>query len=186
MNNNIKLSEAIEITIGIVIGLIIGAFLLRLLRTDKKMKSNYDERQKLIRGKGYKMAFCTLVVYEFILMIGHTYTDNLFMDYFTERILGIFLAIGVHGCYCIMHDGYFALNDKNRGTIVSIIVIGMINIFLGVDSVISGVAVDDGRLTYRSINLICGAMLLAIGITLLVKFRKDRENEESLDDGKDE
>lgn len=40
--------------VGILIGLVLVAILIRYVRTDKKIKAKYDERQELIRGRGFK------------------------------------------------------------------------------------------------------------------------------------
>ena len=72
--------------------------------------------------------------------------------------------------------GYFALNEK-KGCFIAIAVVGgMINMVLGVWAFVSGVAFSNGQLTFRSLNLFCGIMILIIGgVMLLKKIRKEDE-----------
>ena len=50
--------------IGIVIGLIACVVLFKISNTNHKSKTEYDERQQVIRGKAYRYAFYVLAVYE--------------------------------------------------------------------------------------------------------------------------
>ena len=43
--------------VGITVGVILVMVLLKMSNTDKKIKTEYDERQERIRGKAYKYAF---------------------------------------------------------------------------------------------------------------------------------
>ena len=50
--------------IGICIGLIFCVIIFRFANRNKKLKSEYDERQLQIRGRSYMFAFYAVVIYE--------------------------------------------------------------------------------------------------------------------------
>ena len=43
---------------GVLIGLVIAVIMLRFVNKNKKMTAEYDEMQKLVRGRGYMASFC--------------------------------------------------------------------------------------------------------------------------------
>ena len=57
------------VAVGIFVGLIICAVLFRFANTNKKLKSEYDERQRAIRNLAYKYAFYTVMFYEVLMLV---------------------------------------------------------------------------------------------------------------------
>ncbi len=59
------------LTVGVVIGLIVGiicvVLLLAVTKTDENVKYKYDERQELVRGRGFKYGFFILLIYNAII-----------------------------------------------------------------------------------------------------------------------
>ena len=45
---------------GLMIGLVIAVILLKFANKDHRFKTQYDERQESIKGRGYKYSFYTL------------------------------------------------------------------------------------------------------------------------------
>ena len=43
---------------GVLIGLVIAVIMLRFVNKNKKMTAEYDEMQKLVRGRGYMDTLC--------------------------------------------------------------------------------------------------------------------------------
>ena len=54
-----NIAYIIGVIVGVAVGLVLTFLLIRYSRTDKKIKPKYDERQELIRGRGFKYAFYT-------------------------------------------------------------------------------------------------------------------------------
>ena len=57
------------VAVGLVIGLIIAVIILKAANTNRKAKTEYDERQKEIRGRAYMYAFYTVIVLECVMML---------------------------------------------------------------------------------------------------------------------
>ena len=61
--NDMNTAYIIGVIAGVAVGLVLVFLLIRYFRTDKKIMPQYDERQELIRGRGFKYAFYTSLVY---------------------------------------------------------------------------------------------------------------------------
>ena len=55
---------AAGIPVGIAVGIILVVIILRFINRNKKVTTEYDERQKQIRGEGYKIAFFAVLLFE--------------------------------------------------------------------------------------------------------------------------
>lgn len=165
---------------GYVLGLIVGAFIsvfiillmITITRNDKKLKCNYDERQQLVRGKGFKYAFLVELIGNSIII----FINPLISDKINCTIL-IFLVIGLgaltYGVYCIFNDAYFSLNDNPKRFMILFGAIGFYNLFIGILTM----SHDDIVLTdpYPSglVNIICAAVCIGILIAICIKKIKD-------------
>ena len=86
---------------GLMIGLVLVAIFSKIANTDKKVKSEYDERQQRIRGKAYKYSFYTMIMYH-AFMIALAFMDiSIPVEPYVSEFLGIFLGCTVLGVYCI-------------------------------------------------------------------------------------
>ena len=98
-------------SIGFVIGLMIAAVLIVVLfkyaNRDGKIKSEYDERQKVVRGKAYKYAFYTVLIYQIIVTILTECGIGLHMESYAQSFIGILFGCLTLGCYCIWNDVYW-------------------------------------------------------------------------------
>ncbi len=163
--------------IGLVIGLLLVVIMLAITKTNDKIKCDFDERHEMIRGKGFKYAFFTMVIGNGLFAILHTLEISLFADMLVAMTFSILLGVMVFACYCIWNDGYFALNENKTMLMILFAFIGVFNIVLGATSFAQGVAFVDGRLTIRSLNLFCGILMLIIFVTILCKHIKDGREE---------
>nr|MCR4806342.1 hypothetical protein [Lachnospiraceae bacterium] len=53
---------------GLMVGLVLVVIFYKIANTDKKIKTEYDERQQRIRGKAYKYGFYTMILYHVLMM----------------------------------------------------------------------------------------------------------------------
>lgn len=166
---------------GIILGIIICIIAFKFLNKDKKVKTQYDERQLLVRGKAYQIGFYTMSVYFALLFLLEmseiTVPIAQSILYFTG-----FIAGGAALCiYCIWNGAYFGLNNKAKSWMI----------FLGVFAIINGiyawVAFSEGRmivngvLEYPFVNILCDVLLIIAIVTYLIKHFVDG-NKEDLDD----
>lgn len=163
---------AIGLMCGGAVGIVVAVILMRMTKTDGSSKCRFDERQELIRGRGFKYAFFTVIIYEALYAGADAAFTEKKVDTITGVVFGIMLGVGVYAVYCIWHEGYFALNENPKRVLIAFTVIAAANFLIAAANIIDGVMVENGMLTFRSMNLFCGILFLVIGAALF--FRKRR------------
>ena len=164
---------------GVAVGILLVAvgmyFFGRKAHTDGARRPKFDERQELIRGRGYKYAFFALLVYLVAYgVIGYTWFAPL-----AGAFLGLVIGVGVYACYTIWQDAYFALNEKRRMYILLDALIFVINAAAGVSNVLEGRVMENGVVTGGgSLNLMCAVLFLVIMVMLLIKEIASRREDE--------
>lgn len=159
---------------GIITGLVVGLVAIVIVTViskikNKEIKCKYDERQELVRGKGFKCAFFTLLVYDVIYGLVSEVGISMSIDAFTGNVIGILIGTMVYAVYTIMNDGYFALNRNPKKVVSSLLVIGLANLTIGLTQCSGHVDVEG--YTPGLINIACAVAFMVIGVVLLIKNR---------------
>lgn len=163
---------------GVVIGVVLCVILYAIAQKDNSLKQNYDERQELLRGRGAKYGLYTMMFMNLALFLLETTGVRLPMSTGLALFFSVLIGGSVWAVYCIWKDAYFALNQKAGVFIGVFLVVGIINLIIGIDAFLDGVAFQNNQLTLRSMNLFCAIMIIVIcGALILKKVCKDREEE---------
>jgi len=163
---------------GFVIGLLLCVVIFMVCNKNGKMKSEYDERQNVIRGKGYKYGFYTAMFYFAFMAIWPLTEIELPLSITVEAFVGIVLSVLVMSVYSIWNDAYWAINNNVERYTIMFIVITIFNLFVGGMSIAKGHMFKDGKLQDPFINLLCGIMFLIIAVVLIVKKYTKKEDAE--------
>ena len=169
---------AIGIGCGIVVGLLVTFILLIVMRTDGSLKAKYDERQELVRGRGFKYGFFTMMIYYAIYGYLGVAFEEIPIDHMVGCMLGILIGVMVHACYCIWNEGYFALNENRKRVLIIFAVVAIVNFLIAGRNMVHGEMVQDGVLTIQSLNLFCGVLLIVIAVVLFLKDHLGAKGEE--------
>lgn len=158
-----------EYTIGKGLGMLIGGLIgiaiayILLLFSRKATgggKPEYDERQQIINGMGYKYAFKTMVVSAVVLLFLDLLDVTLpipnSLIYYTMALIGIL----VHAGYGIMHDSYVAVNQKPGRVMSSEILFALCNFGIGFALYSNYDKANDSILSSGILNIECGIALL--------------------------
>lgn len=150
----------------IFIALLIVFFILTLKQSKK---SNYDERQELIRGRGYKYGFLTIIILDAILLIlnGQVKVSSLLMI-----MIPLFAGVWVFSMYTIWNSAYFAL-DQNNVKLFSwiFVIVGVMNCINGIEGLIKKTLMDS-----NVYNLFVGLFLFSIGVMLIYCLHRDQND----------
>lgn len=158
--------------LGVFFGIAVGGILaIVLLRITKKRgsgrKCEYDERQEVVRGRGFKYGFFTMMICNLLiglLMGGDVLKTETWMLLLFAATL---LALLVQVCYCIWNDGYFAMNERPRRVLLTFAGIGLLNFAIfGINMLRAG---EQGVGAFIWVNLMCGLMFVVIGLMLAIK-----------------
>jgi len=183
MNYRFELSKDVPVVgiffaSGIVIGLLLVVILMTSATKGGDVKAKFDERQELVRGRGFKYAFYGMIMWQLILFAVEPFVVTFPMTVGNTSLINILLGATIYAVYCIWNDGYFALNQRNGVIMAVLIIMGFINLLLGIHSFVKGYAWIGGQLSTRSINLFCGIVMIIVCVTMLLKrFVKDRKEE---------
>ncbi len=161
--------------VGIAIGIVLVVLLLKFANTNHKKETEYDERQKAIRGRGYMYGFYTMMVYEALMicigMSGVTLPVAPIAIHFT----GIVLGGMVLASYCVWKDAYWGLNNNLKRYAIVFLATAALNAIPIIASVKSdGFNLMDGPI----LNLICLVMLGVLGVEFLAKYLMDKDGAE--------
>jgi TRAP-type C4-dicarboxylate transport system permease large subunit len=174
MEGNIYRSAGVAV--GICVGLIIAFALIFIANNNRKVKTEYDERQLKVRGDAYRYAFYTVVIYEVILLVVEIGGFTLPLESYVIHFAGILLGILVLSGICIWKDAYWGLNNNRKRYGIILVVAALLNglpVFFGLKGA-------DG-FDFPYVNLLTCIMLLAVGVELLVKHMLDQRAENAED-----
>lgn len=170
------MSENLGFAIGIAVGLVVCVVYFLIRRPASC--NEYDERQHMVRGKAYQYGFLTLLCYELIYGAAYTWTLPKWCDNTTGIFTGVMLSVLVFGVYCIWKDAYMNLN-QNPGCIYLLFgAMGGVNLIIAFLNLRSGEMWTEGRLNYRSTNLMLGILFVIFFFTFWIKNHRERAGEE--------
>lgn len=153
---------------GFAVGILLVALAFWVVRRKMKMKPcEYDERQELLRGRGFKYAFFFLMIYEFIAGVMEMEDTFPWCDSVVINSIGICLSLLVFVSYCIWEDAYISLTEKPVKVCIFLGLAATLNGVIGAVNLVSGTLKGEGGL--QAINLILAVVLLIVMIELIVK-----------------
>ena len=164
---------------GIVIGLILVVFLFKFANINHRAKTQYDERQKEIRGQAYQYAFYTLIGFEVLMLLLEVCEIRIPMQNYLLHFAGILIGCIVLACYCIWHDVYWGLNNNRKRYALIFLAAAVLNAIPVIGALMHGGLMEDGVFTAAVLNVMVLIMMAVIGIMLLIKHFADRSEVES-------
>lgn len=162
---------------GIIFGLIISVIVFKFANTNRKAKTDYDERQKVIRGNAYRVSFYSLIAYEVIMMLLSLAEVKLPWAPYMTHAAAILLSCTVLACYCILKDVYWGLNNNRRRYFTIFAVLAVINVLPVIMAAVNGELIENGKFSSVLMNLLAALMILAMGICFLIRNRMDSGEE---------
>ncbi len=163
--------------IGIAIGLIIAVLLIRFFNTDKAVRTKYDERQQIIRGRAYRVGFYTTLIANGVILVAATGPSGVgplgYCVFFIPIMAGLVAQIS----YSIFKDAYIGLNTNIHRFAIIMVIIGAFNMAIAVIAAANGELIRDGYFQGPFINLLCGALFIIIGIEFIIKKVMDSREE---------
>ncbi|MCM1494935.1 MAG: hypothetical protein NC089_03970 [Bacteroides sp.] len=173
-----SLGEKCVILCGILLGLLMSYIFLVVTKKGDSTKAIYDERQQAVRGTGFKTGFFTMLGFDGFIALCLLLEIPIPADMEIIVSTGAIIGIGVYAVYCSWNDGYFALNENRNSILIFLGIIGLINLALAIVDMISNTLFQNGRLTFRGLNLLCGILVIVVFLTLLIKKAQDGKEEE--------
>ena len=171
-----SMAMSMGMAVGLMVGIILVIILLKFANKDKKIKTEYDERQKAIKNKGYVIGFYTMVgllaIESLASVAGFSFPVPGFAVYFADIIIGVTVMCG----YAIWNGVYWGMNnDPKRYAIIFAIAIAL-NIIPIVGGIKGGHSLmsADPLDSLPLFNVIVLAMFAVILVIMLIRYIADK------------
>ena len=168
MNNS---AYAADLACGILFAV---AILLIFRKFNKnKLKGTFDERQELVKGRGYKYATFTFLTLITLDLVTESFGAFETLPVTRELVLFFILIIGVlvYAVYCIMNDAYLGVGTNMRSYRALMWIIIVLN---GVSAIMGfrDGAMVDGKLVFGPfVSLLCCLAFVIIGVAFYIRGR---------------
>jgi hypothetical protein len=164
MNGNMAIFLIIFVVIFAVLFVVLG----KSFHKDSKTLPKYDERQMAIRGRGYMIAFYTIIIV--MALMAWIINDDI-KTFLGDMLYFIPLCIGipVHVMYCVWKNAYIELNLNYKLWIRYMIAIGIFNLGLGIWALADGRMIEEGVLQLNFLNLYLGILMIVIIVEIFIK-----------------
>jgi hypothetical protein len=137
----------------------------------KKLTGNnehYDERQILVRGKGYKISFMTTILLNvFYAVFFYGPSKDIVSPQFVVITI-TFIGLAIYAIYCIFNDAYLQVGQKVGAWMAVLAFVIACNLIAFFVSSTKGFT-EDGLATGSSLNLMMAVLFGAILVSFLIK-----------------
>lgn len=167
-----SLGHYLGVFTGFCVSIVIVILLMAASKSDHSLKCKYDERQERVRGKAFKLGFFVLLIYNFLYLMFGDLVETVAPRHIV-LIFGICFSAAVYVSYAIWNDGYFSLNEKPRRVIAMLAAVSALNFAVGARNFLHNS--DSYDIMDGEINIICGSMVLAVFIVMLIKQMRGKD-----------
>lgn len=169
-----------DVKLGFAVGFfLVLLFYVIILTAFKKtkVKGDYDERQQIVRGKGYKAGFFTLLICNVLIAVLTQDDGTLpYVNADVAVLISAFVAIIVFAVYCIFKDGYFGVVENPKSTLIIFLLIAILNVVIGITNCNKWVV--DGKLSMGIMNFACGITMLVVSLAGVIKLLLNKREDE--------
>ena len=178
MNNDYATGLAVGIIVAIVLFAIIWKF------SKNKMKGKFDERQELVRGRGYKYACFTLLGLLTLDLLLECFRAFEALPITRELYLFFMILVGVmvYALYCVKNDSYFGVGMDTRTYRAIMWIVIVCNAISAVSGLMNGGAMVDGKLAFGP----WAALIFVIAFIILMISLKVRSRSADLEEAEEE
>ena len=167
---SLSISAMTAVAFGLLIGFVLIFLFLALITKGNRVSSpKYDERQELERGRGFKYAFFSMLLFLLLLFILDSALQLEGTVFRTLAILTTFVGLNVYVIYCLWHEAYFALNQKTTSVMILFCFIGIFNLAIAIINYLDGSMIKDGQFGPSILNLFCAITFLNVFAVMFIK-----------------
>lgn len=166
--------------VGFICGLIAVALVYafkRKIMHSKARCEELDERQKIINGQAYKVAFFTLMAATLV----YTYVESNLLTVQVNKFVGLFacycVGILAYAGYSIFHDSYYGIKNQSKRYLIFFTASGILFGLSAVMSIVKGRLIVNGEIGDAGMFICSSFMMLAIVVMTLIH-RATRKGDE--------
>ncbi len=176
---------SIFLIMGIMVGLLISAVLVIFANKDKHIKTEYDERQKIAKGKSYTYGFYTILISEVLVFcLSIEGYPNIHIPGAYYHMFSLFLGLTVVCVHDIWCGCYWGLNNNIKRYNGIFLFALLLNLLICIAPylvnhevrirTIAGMECYD--LPYA--NIMCSVFIIIVGIAGLIRRLTTKKEEE--------
>lgn len=167
-----SLSYLAGVLVGIAIVLLITFILRKARGASIRGAEEYDERQLIIRGKGYKYGFATFMIYGIIYFLYSTVGGKPIMLDGVATFLGVMLGVFVLACYNILNDAQFGYKDSGKRALLVYGIVAAICLTVSIINLVEVGLVQNGLIDRAIVTLVMGIGFLILFICTLISMHR--------------
>ncbi len=167
-----SVGKAVGLAAGLLVGVIVSIFAIRYMNRDSKLRTKYDERQEMARGRAYRYGFWGMMIATAVVIILDC-AGIVLVSSFTKGFFIIFVGIIVQISYSIFNDAYYGLNTNKKRFMIICIIAGLANLVNVIGNIAGNTFIKDGIVSDAGTNLLCVIMLFVMAIEMFVKGKMD-------------
>ena len=161
---------------GVAVGVIVGVIIVALIFTYNKKKTgsvvsgDFDERQKLLRGKAFQASFFAMLIFSFLYWVLVTLVlRRPLMEDGLSALICALVGVGVFGIDCIIRDAFFTVQNKPKNYIILFTATTISQIPAAINNLRDGTVIQNGVLTFLAVPIVCGVLFLSILTAIICK-----------------
>ena len=166
---------------GLAFGILTAVIILVIFRkfNKNKLKGSFDERQELVKGRGYKYSTFTFMIMLTLCLLMESFGAFEILPVTREVALFFIIIVGVlvFAVYCIMNDAYLGVGPNMRSYKALMWIIIVLNGVSAIMGFKEGGLVD-GKLSFGPFaSLLCCLAFAIIGLAFYIKNRSEKAEE---------
>ncbi|MBR5765329.1 MAG: hypothetical protein IKX95_00970 [Lachnospiraceae bacterium] len=171
---------ALGFVTGLMIAVILLVFIFKYVNKDHKLKTEYDERQKAVRGKAYKYAFYTELAAQAVVMWLLMAEIELPIENYALLFTAMMVGCTVLAVYCVWNDVYWGLNSNRKrynGILIAAVILNALPV---VANAMAGTLTENGKIGMPLLNIVVLVMMAIIFVEFLIKKGWDEKADEEV------
>lgn len=165
--------------IGLLFGIVIGLIVFLIFALKQKKRTEYDERQMSIRGRGYCYAFISVMVLSF----SYAFIQEdvpLPVSPGLVTVIILFLSGTVLNAYLIFHDAYWGYKYNSIIKYIFVFaILFLLNLLLTIKLVVEHKMLHNGILRLREgLNPVLAVFFFLLTLNVLFKMLMDKYNKD--------
>lgn len=166
---------------GLAFGILTAVIILLIFRkfNKNKLKGTFDERQELVKGRGYKYSTFTFLIMLTLYLLTESFGAFETLPVTRELALFFIIIVGVlvYAVYCIMNDAYLGVGTNMRSYRALMWIIIVLNGVSAIMGFREGAMVE-GKLDFGPFaSLLCCLAFVIVGLAFYLKGRSEAAEE---------
>ena len=167
----------IGVCCGIAVGLVICIAFFAIGNTNGKLRTEYDERQQIIRGKSYTVGFYSMLIAAALMCVLSMGEIEVPIENAVLYFILLFVGIMSMVIHSVWNGVYWGLNNKKGSYLALFVICTVFNLGSGIMACVHGTMIREGKISTPFIYILCGLIFIIVGAVMVVRSIYDKKLE---------